>query len=284
MRIKRFPNLSDYLIPKLGKISEAKIASGCGVSQPAVSAWLNGYARPRPSQVVHLVSNFGLDIYEVANRAGYSPNEIIKLYENQSIPTEDVDFLRDQLKQIYHVRIQGSPQEAVDLIKIANEWAVVKANKARSSSSFSEFRRLHGLLLYEQRIAFHEIALPDERMQLFTQQVTNQLKSIAIDCPNDMFPGLIELCWGDTYYMMGRPRASIQPLLTARLHFIDTKNIDQQLAALRLMALSYAYATQGRERKEDVMKISRNIRSLIGGENGLIRNWSSRHLRDWDVP
>jgi transcriptional regulator with XRE-family HTH domain len=262
MRRHKYLKLGDYLQRKLGKFKQKSIADTCHISQVAVSNWFNGYTRPELKTLVdHLIPEYGLDIDEVAFLGEYPRDKIVESYASQTIPLEDLEFLRSQYEYILQERKQGDPQRAVNAINFTNDWVSAKVKRSYSSMLFPEFRRLQGLLLYEQRIAFHEYSASDESILGFTKQVTNQMDAIAGDCPNDVFSGLIELCWGDTHYMLGQSRAAIPRLEQALPLFKEVKNINYQMDTLRSLSLSYAYLGE----KSQVIRLSKSIWRLYQG-------------------
>lgn len=161
------------------------------------------------------------------------------------------DWSDSSLYWIHRVRIGGQPRLAMEQ---AEEMATLLRQKIDS-----KFRLIGGLkpllnrlahLLFEQLIAFYEIAPPGQ-IWSFAKLKIKEMRDIARTCDDEELHSLAEYGLGMAYYLLGDPLRSVQALDQA---WIGALTNDDRLKILRTKALDWAYLKEQQHFKEMAVK------------------------------
>ncbi len=148
------------------------------------------------------------------------------------------DHTEDNLQWINEIRIDGQPRQAMARAGyIADRLRQEISDKFKLVKVKLLLKRL-AQLLFEQLIAFYEIALPDQ-IWPFVDPRIKEIYDLAKECDNDKeIIGLADYGLGLAYYLTNEPNHSLQASSRA---WQEMSRVDDKLKVLRTMALDWAY-------------------------------------------
>lgn len=221
------------------------------------------------------IENFGLpesDTHEVM-----SPHELVDIVASSPYFLAQIT---DTLSMICKVRLQGNPYLAIEL---ANTTVSRVEEVISSTSSADRCRPLYrslALIMLEQGKAYREVSARESVLPI-AEKIARKVRLIAKACNDKDLWALADCYIADAYYILGdayitRTRGSTNvgradftteavKCLTTSVHYLtraltSLNSIDNQLWALRTLAISWAYLDES----EQFETIANRAKSIIG--------------------
>jgi tetratricopeptide (TPR) repeat protein len=262
----RYPELSKALLHALGSRTHQWLATQCGVSQPAVNDWINGYDRPRLAHLALIAFHCNTDPQELAIVADYNPAEISRVYDElvsgETVFQDLIEVFETEPALIHDLLIRSDPKLAVD-------QAIVKVNllqKALNHYESPKYRRpllnTFSKLLYALAVAYwanNKLAKAIEHLETSAKQQYLIAKETRDEGPlsrSYMTKGFI-------YYAQGTYDVAQKFFLKASSTNIED-DLGWQPETYRNLALSSAYIGDVQEYK----RAEYNVRRFLDSENG----------------
>lgn len=232
MKATRYGNLGQALTAAAGDKNQQAIAAACGVAQPSVSDWMNGFKRPRPHTLAVLADYLGAELGVLIRAGGYDPAAFRGSSAGKRIDgPEMVGCYQGFLALVKQARFDGSPTLAVMIADTALPHLRALARTDRSPLR-REALKLASRFLFEKGRVLGEVWHARQLVAPLTE-VIEQVRSIAEQLNDPEVDGLAHTLRAGLSYGVGSHRDSLRHHLQALKHLSDPEwRLDTVRAAL----------------------------------------------------
>lgn len=221
MGTEDYPELKKILLSAISSTRQQEVAEWCGVSQAAVSLWINGKKKPKPYHLLALASLFHLDPSALALAVHYSASDIERLQSNsyEGIVFQDLmEKIALDLNLTHRLLVRGDPDLAIE----HGEGVAYQLRKAAQKYP-SRYQKELLLALSRQQFAnarAYSIRYSPKEGKERMSLVVNEHEVIAERTNEDEPAGWAYYNRGALHYALGNAETGQDNYLTAQNNYL----------------------------------------------------------------